>query len=225
MCNSCRSSLKADPQSPVGAGEAEFRKTLEDLKVNEGHAVLMRRKEEHDAVEKAGEWRKVPWYGTPYKVETVDDELVKTAAGASTIPDLHLPHPNELIPQNLDVEKRDVAKDAIKLAKAAKEIVDGIAVSGSDIVDLGRIVPPGSNYVWQSTVPNLNEANSSLSYYLHFGSYNDRHLRAASALVAQILAEPVDDLLSDGKFEFVQGKGYPEAAIELVPAVPPRYYE
>lgn len=60
-----------------------------------------------------GDWNnKERWYGTEYRVEKFDSEfataLDKAAHSTATdrIPELHLPHPNEFIPTNLNVEKK-----------------------------------------------------------------------------------------------------------------------
>lgn len=49
--------------------------------------------------------------------------------------------------------------------------------------------------VWSAPLPNLNQANSSLTYYLHFGSIVDQKLRIVSALITQILTEPAFSVL------------------------------
>ena len=62
-----------------------------------------------------GDWNnEEKWYGTEYKVERVDPAFaaaIKEAgesSGKDRTPDLHLPHPNEFIPSNLSVERKDV---------------------------------------------------------------------------------------------------------------------
>ena len=54
---------------------------------------------------------------------------------------------------------------------------------------------PGSNHVWSIPVPNPNEPNSSLSYYVHFGPLIDQRLRVVSVLLTQILSEPAFNVL------------------------------
>ena len=61
-----------------------------------------------------GDWdKKEKWYGTEYKTQPIDREfaaLLKKAEESSAserLPDLHLPHRNEFIPSNLNVEKKD----------------------------------------------------------------------------------------------------------------------
>lgn len=61
----------------AGEAEKEVRRTLEGLRVAEGRAVLMGRKEEHVKVGGEGEWENEPWYGTEYKVVKMDEEFVR----------------------------------------------------------------------------------------------------------------------------------------------------
>ena len=49
--------------------------------------------------------------------------------------------------------------------------------------------------VWSAPLPNLNQATSALTYYLHFGSIVDQKLRIVSALLTQILTEPAFSVL------------------------------
>lgn len=53
----------------------------------------------------------------------------------------------------------------------------------------------GSNHVWTTVVPNVNEPNSALSYYTHLGSFLEPRLRVTSALMTQIMAEPAFNVL------------------------------
>lgn len=53
----------------------------------------------------------------------------------------------------------------------------------------------GSNFIWTIPVPNQNEANSSLTYYVHLGSRNDPRLRVVGSLLVQILSEPAFNVL------------------------------
>ena len=55
--------------------------------------------------------------------------------------------------------------------------------------------PIGSNLVWSAPLTNLNQGNSALSYYLHFGSIVDQKLRIVSALLTQLLSEPAYSVL------------------------------
>ncbi|ETI20794.1 hypothetical protein G647_07136 [Cladophialophora carrionii CBS 160.54] len=66
-----------------------------------------------------GNWdQKERWYGTEYKVERVPADVLSEVRRALSnqeserIPELHLPHKNEFIPTNLDVEKTEVKEPA-----------------------------------------------------------------------------------------------------------------
>jgi insulysin len=66
-----------------------------------------------------GDWdQKERWYGTEYKVERVPADVLSEVRKALSnqesdrIPDLHLPHKNEFIPTNLEVEKIEVKEPA-----------------------------------------------------------------------------------------------------------------
>jgi insulysin len=52
-----------------------------------------------------------------------------------------------------------------------------------------------SNHTWTSIIPNPNQANSALTYYVHFGSIVNQHLRVTSSLLTQILQEPTFNVL------------------------------
>ncbi|KAI0053918.1 hypothetical protein FA95DRAFT_1551697 [Auriscalpium vulgare] len=93
-----------------GTAEAQVTRTLASLHVGNGRGVLMARKEEFEELNGKQEWSAEPWYGTPYRVERFDEEFIKEADGPNTISALQLPRPNEFIPQNLDVERREVAE-------------------------------------------------------------------------------------------------------------------
>ncbi|KAM5532097.1 hypothetical protein V8D89_014261 [Ganoderma adspersum] len=92
-------------------GEKEMREILDSLTIDVSRTVLMAKAEEHEGVRgKDLVWEKEPWYGTPYRVERFDADFVKRANEPNDIKELYLPGPNEFIPTNLDVEKRDVEK-------------------------------------------------------------------------------------------------------------------
>jgi insulysin len=68
-----------------------------------------------------GDWdKREKWYGTEYKVEKIPrdfmDEIKEAAAMApgQRLEALHLPHHNDFIPTNFDVEKKEVEKPAIE---------------------------------------------------------------------------------------------------------------
>lgn len=103
--------------------------------------------------------------------------------------------------------------EAITLAKMTEELIPGSPLPGVGPVDLSLRLPEGasrarvavpsitrqhlsgSNHVWSSPVPNPNEPNSALTYYVHYGSKTDRPTRVTAALLTQILSEPAFDIL------------------------------
>ncbi len=92
-------------------GEKEMREILDSLTIEQSRTVLMAKAEEHERVRgKDLIWEKEPWYGTPYRVERFSEDFVKKANEPNDIKELYLPGPNEFIPTNLDVEKRDLEK-------------------------------------------------------------------------------------------------------------------
>ncbi|KAG1754340.1 Metalloenzyme, LuxS/M16 peptidase-like protein [Suillus lakei] len=93
-------------------GEREVRDILEDMRITKGRAVLMAKKEELERISKNEQWEHEKWYGTGYRVERWDPSFVEQAEGPNDIRELYLPGPNEFIPTNLEVEKRDVLEPA-----------------------------------------------------------------------------------------------------------------
>lgn len=104
-------------------------------------------------------------------------------------------------------------QDAVELASMMEQILDFTPMDPSTMVDTALIPQDGEfpcttlrclcahrfnqglNYVWKTVVPNQNEPNSSLAYYMHIGSYLEPRLRVASALLTQILSEPAFNVL------------------------------
>jgi insulysin len=107
-----------DESNENGGGLKQVRDTLEMLTVEKGRVVLMATASEHkkvgDGSGDEGGWEKEPIYGTDYKVEKLDDEFLEQAQGSNDIPELFLPGPNEFMPTNLDVEKREVAEPSLR---------------------------------------------------------------------------------------------------------------
>ena len=94
--------------SANGEGLAAAQRLLASLKVEECRTVLMGRKDEHDKVAGEQEWLTEPIYGTQYRVQRYDEEFLKEAVAPNKNEAFALPKPNDFIPQNLDVEKKDV---------------------------------------------------------------------------------------------------------------------
>lgn len=94
--------------SADGEGLAAAQRLLASLKVEECRTVLMGKKDDHDKVAGEQEWRTEPIYGTQYRVQRYDEELKREAVAPNQNPAFALPKPNDFIPQNLEVEKKEV---------------------------------------------------------------------------------------------------------------------
>ncbi|KAJ3510226.1 hypothetical protein NLJ89_g4805 [Agrocybe chaxingu] len=88
-------------------GETKIAEYLSKFRVGEGRVVLMARKDDHVKVHPNLQWKKEPWYETEYAVERFDEDFAAQADGPNDIPELFLPGPNEFIPTNLEVDKKD----------------------------------------------------------------------------------------------------------------------
>ncbi|KAJ7723946.1 Metalloenzyme, LuxS/M16 peptidase-like protein, partial [Mycena maculata] len=85
--------------------------------------------------------------------------------------------------------------EAIKIAEMAEEGLGPSKLPPSELNDHALILARASNHTWTSIIPNPNQANSALTYYVHFGSIVDQHLRVTSSLLTQILQEPAFNVL------------------------------
>ncbi|KAG8912214.1 Insulinase (Peptidase M16) [Tulasnella sp. 408] len=68
-------------------------------------------------------WSKEPWYGTEYFVRRIPEQMLQEAEGPNSIPELTIPKRNMFVPDNLDVEKKEVAeplKRPLKIRETAK---------------------------------------------------------------------------------------------------------
>ncbi|KAJ6490605.1 Metalloenzyme, LuxS/M16 peptidase-like protein [Mycena vitilis] len=95
---------------PGGGGEAKVRAYLDDFRVENARVTLMAKGAEHVKLAPNAVWKQEPWYGTEYYVEKFDDAFVQQARSPNDIEELYLPGPNEFIPTNVEVEKREVAE-------------------------------------------------------------------------------------------------------------------
>ncbi|KAL0946537.1 hypothetical protein HGRIS_012745 [Hohenbuehelia grisea] len=93
-------------------GPQKLQEMLRGFTAENGRAVLMAKASLFEKIAPGEQWEHEPWYGTPYRVERLDEAFLKEAAGPNTIPDLFLPGPNEFIPTNLEVDKREVQETA-----------------------------------------------------------------------------------------------------------------
>lgn len=109
-------------------GERDVRDILAGLRVENGRVLLMAKKDEHERVGGSADWSEEPVYGTPYRVQRFNADFISEvtftvfinlatvdlnflqAESPNDIPELYLPGPNEFIPTNLNVDKREVDK-------------------------------------------------------------------------------------------------------------------
>ncbi|TIC14554.1 a-pheromone processing metallopeptidase Ste23 [Wallemia mellicola] len=67
-----------------------------------------------DPIEGVGELdRTEKWYGTKYRVDPLPEELLNEIRNTTSPSEMHLPHPNQFIPKNFDVEKKEVEEPSI----------------------------------------------------------------------------------------------------------------
>lgn len=102
-------------------------------------------------------------------------------------------------------------QEAIKIAEMAEKGLGVSPLSAVELNDKALVLPegtryhghyprlincsPASNFIWSSPLPNINQANSALTYYIHIGSIVDQRLRVTAAILTQILTEPAFNIL------------------------------
>ncbi|KAG8980709.1 Insulinase (Peptidase M16), partial [Tulasnella sp. 427] len=95
----------------------------------QGRVMMMAREGWNDlkvvGEDKASEkvWSKEPWYGTEYFLKQIPEQMLKEAEGPNTISELAIPKRNMFVPDNLDVDKKEVAeplKRPLKIIETAK---------------------------------------------------------------------------------------------------------
>ncbi|TBU42064.1 Metalloenzyme, LuxS/M16 peptidase-like protein [Dichomitus squalens] len=85
--------------------------------------------------------------------------------------------------------------EACKLAEMAEDILRSEPLPADQLWNLSLVLPRGSNHVWSAPVPNKNEANNALTYYMSIAKAGDRRRQVLAALVAHILSEPAFNIL------------------------------
>ncbi|KAG6814549.1 hypothetical protein H0H92_000076 [Tricholoma furcatifolium] len=90
---------------------------------------------------------------------------------------------------------KDSIQEAMKIADIAEDGLGISPLSPIELNDRALILPDGSNHVWTCPIPNPNQANSALTYYVHYGPIADVKLRVVSSLLTQILSEPAFNIL------------------------------
>ena len=94
-----------------------------------------------------------------------------------------------------ELKLRKPQQEACKLAEMAEDILKSEPLPADQLWDLSLVLPAGSNYTWSAPVPNKNEANSSLTYYMSIAKAGDRRRGVLTALLAHILSEPAFNIL------------------------------
>ncbi|KAI5119937.1 hypothetical protein M0805_002126 [Coniferiporia weirii] len=100
-----RSLVLSGPTLTWDWDEQLVRETLAGLVVENGRVVVMAK--DHSGVGETGPWLNEPWYGTEYTVKKLEEDFVALARETNNIPELFLPGPNEFIPSNVEVDKRE----------------------------------------------------------------------------------------------------------------------
>ncbi|ODV92635.1 hypothetical protein CANCADRAFT_56288 [Tortispora caseinolytica NRRL Y-17796] len=60
-----------------------------------------------------GDWDQTEkWYGTQYRIEQFSKDFLSSLGSSGSLPELHLPAPNEFIPRNLATEKTEITEKA-----------------------------------------------------------------------------------------------------------------
>lgn len=83
---------------------------------------------------------------------------------------------------------------AIALSESVERILDSNPLTEVPS-SFALILPDGCNFTWTAPVPNPNEANSALTYYVHLGQLNNQRQRVLGTLMAHIMSEPAFNIL------------------------------
>ncbi|KAI0077374.1 LuxS/MPP-like metallohydrolase [Panus rudis PR-1116 ss-1] len=92
--------------------ERGFREILGVMTPERGRVMVMAKYHDPAVVGEDAKWENEKWYGTEYFVRKLDQGFLDKANLPNENTELHLPEPNPYIPENLSVEKKDVAKPA-----------------------------------------------------------------------------------------------------------------
>lgn len=123
-----RDAILTGPELLWDWDEQLVRGMLDGMTVDRGRVVLMAKV--HEGIDQLENWAKEPCYGTDYRVQRIEEAyatevillsfmllcvfltwcLSSQARATNDIPEMFLPGPNEFVPKNLDVDKRDASE-------------------------------------------------------------------------------------------------------------------
>ncbi|KAG8745619.1 Insulinase (Peptidase M16) [Ceratobasidium sp. 414] len=94
-------------------------------------------------------------------------------------------HITTLVHGNVDAEQ------ALQINKSVEAILNARPISAAEqTLPRSLLLPPACNYVWEDAVPNKDDPNSSITYYVEVGDSTDPRLRAVLSLFGQMVSEP-----------------------------------
>lgn len=83
------------------------------------------------------------------------------------------------------------SEEALRIGDCVESILGSRPITAAEkLLPRSLTLPVASNYVWEDPVPNKDELNSSLTYYVEVGDLTDPPLRATLLLFAQMIREP-----------------------------------
>ncbi|CAE7211015.1 unnamed protein product [Rhizoctonia solani] len=83
------------------------------------------------------------------------------------------------------------SEEALRIADRIENILGSRPITAAEkLLPRSLILPTACNYVWEDAVPNKDELNSSLTYYVDVGDLTDPPLRATLLLFSQMIREP-----------------------------------
>ncbi|QRV87985.1 insulysin [Ceratobasidium sp. AG-Ba] len=94
-------------------------------------------------------------------------------------------HITTLIHGNIDSE------EALRINKSVEAVLNARPISAAEqTLPRSLLLPPSCNYVWENEVPNKDDLNSSITYYIEVGDPSNVRLRAILSLFGQMVSEP-----------------------------------
>ncbi|KAG9128505.1 Insulinase (Peptidase M16) [Ceratobasidium sp. 392] len=84
------------------------------------------------------------------------------------------------------------SEEALQINSSVEAIMKARSISAAEqTLPRSLLLPPACNYVWEGIVPNKDDLNSSITYYVEVGDSTDPRLRAFLSLFGQMVSEPV----------------------------------